>query len=183
MREIDEGYNDRGPGVLVASCSGVLRGYSHHGRGHLQVWPRSLPKWSYRECDTSFLNLVARALFPGFGGGAGKCPGIGWPIRHFDWLIDLGTSCKKMAKWKQFMHYSEIEKAESMSTSTKISARNPGRRLCGGSHESRHMLGIFSKAGLSKDLYLKVYKTCGNVIKFLRTIRGQQCYVGVALHS
>ena len=110
MREIDEGYNDRGPGVLVASCSGVLRGYSHHGRGHLQVWPRSLPKWSYRERDTSFLNLVHRALFPGFGGGAGKCPGIGWPIRHFDWLIDLGTSRKKMAKWKQFMHYCEKSK-------------------------------------------------------------------------
>ena len=45
------------------------------------------------------------------------------------------------------------------------------------------MLRIFSKAGLSKDRYSKVYKTCGNVMKFLRTIRGQQCYVGVALHS
>ena len=30
-------------------------------------------------------------------------------------------------------------------------------------------------------LYSKVYKTC--VRKFLRTIRGQQCYVGVAFHS
>ena len=45
------------------------------------------------------------------------------------------------------------------------------------------MIRIFGKAGLSNDLYLKVYKTCGNAIKFLRTIRGQQCYVGVALHS
>ena len=43
-------------------------------------------------------NLVPRALFPGLGGGAGKGPGIGRPIRHFDWLIDLGNSCKKMAR-------------------------------------------------------------------------------------
>ena len=55
------------------------------------------------------------------------------------------------------MHYCEIEMAESMSTSTKISARNPVCRLCGGSHESRYMLRIFRKAGLSKDLYAKVY--------------------------
>ena len=48
-----------------------------------------------------------------------------------------------------------------MSTPTKISARNPGCRLCGGSHESRYVPRIFSKAGLSKDLYSKVYKTCG----------------------
>ena len=40
------------------------------------------------------LNLVPRALFPGFGDGAGKGPGIGWPIRHFNWLIDLGNSGK-----------------------------------------------------------------------------------------
>ena len=33
-------------------------------------------------------------LFLGFGGGAGKGPGIGRPIRHFDRLIDLGNSCK-----------------------------------------------------------------------------------------
>ena len=81
------------------------------------------------------------------------------------------------------MHYSEIEMTESMSASTKISARNLVCRLCGGSHESCYMLRICSKAGLSKDLYLKVYKTCANAIKFLRTIRGQQCYVGVALYS
>ena len=37
-------------------------------------------------------NLVPRELFPGLGGGAGKGPGIGRPIRHFDWLIDLGNS-------------------------------------------------------------------------------------------
>ena len=30
----------------------------------------------------------------------GAFPGIGLPIRHFDWLIDLGNSCKKMAIWK-----------------------------------------------------------------------------------
>ena len=44
-----------------------------------------------------YINLVPRALFPGFGGGAGKGPGFGRPIRYFDWLIDLGNSCKKMA--------------------------------------------------------------------------------------
>ena len=43
-------------------------------------------------------NLVPRALSPGFGGGAGKGPGIGRSIRYFDWLIDLGNSCKKIAK-------------------------------------------------------------------------------------
>ena len=63
------------------------------------------------------------------------------------------------------MHYNEIEMAESISTSTKISARNPVCRLCLGSHESRYMLWIFSKAGLFKDLYSKVYKTWGNVEK------------------
>ena len=43
-------------------------------------------------------NLVPRALSPGYGGGAGKGPGIGRTIRYFDWLIDLGNSCKKIAK-------------------------------------------------------------------------------------
>ena len=51
--------------------------------------------------------------------------------------------------------------AESMTTPTKISARNPVCRLCGGSHECRYMLRIFSKADLSKDLCSKVYKSCG----------------------
>ena len=51
--------------------------------------------------------------------------------------------------------------AESMTTPTKISARNPVRRVCGGSHESRYMLWIFTKAGSSKDLCSKVYKSCG----------------------
>ena len=60
-----------------------------------------------------------------------------------------------------FMHYTEIEMAKSMSTPTKISGRNPVCRLCVGSHESRYMLRIFSKAGLSKDLFSKVYKTWG----------------------
>ena len=59
------------------------------------------------------------------------------------------------------MHYTEIEMAEGMSTPTKISARYPGCRLCGGSHEGRYVPRIFSKAGLSKDLYSKVYKPCG----------------------
>ena len=44
------------------------------------------------------------------------------------------------------MHYTEIEMAESISTPTKISARNQVCRLCGGSYESRYMLHIFSKA-------------------------------------
>lgn len=51
--------------------------------------------------------------------------------------------------------------AESMSTPTKISPRNPVCRLCGDSHESRYMLRIFSKAGSAKDLCAKVHKTCG----------------------
>ena len=51
--------------------------------------------------------------------------------------------------------------AESMTTPTKISARNPVCRLCGGSNECRYMLRIFSKADLSKDLCSKVYKSCG----------------------
>ena len=59
------------------------------------------------------------------------------------------------------MHYTEIEMAESMSTPRKISARNPVRRLCGGSHQSRYMLSIFSKARSSKDLCSKVYESCG----------------------
>ena len=36
-------------------------------------------------------NLIPRALSSDFGGGVGKGPGIGRPIRHFDWLIDLGN--------------------------------------------------------------------------------------------
>ena len=59
------------------------------------------------------------------------------------------------------MHYAAIKMAESMSTPTKISPRNPVCRLCGDSHESRYMLRLFSKAGSTKDLYPKVYKTCG----------------------
>ena len=42
--------------------------------------------------------LLTQGVFPGLGGGAGKGPGMGRPIRHFDWVIDLGHSCKKMAK-------------------------------------------------------------------------------------
>ena len=41
---------------------------------------------------------------------------------------------------KKIAHYAEIEMAESMPTPTKISARNPLRRLCGSSHASRYML-------------------------------------------
>ena len=80
------------------------------------------------------------------------------------------------------MHYTEIEMAESMSTPTKISARNLVFRLCGGSHESRYMLRVFSKAGLSKDLYSKVYKKGGIYISEDDTRSAGLC-VGVALHS
>ena len=57
------------------------------------------------------------------------------------------------------MHYTEIEMAESMSTPTTISARNPVCKLCGGSQESGYMIRILSTAGLSKVLYSKFYKT------------------------
>ena len=73
------------------------------------------------------------------------------------------------------MHYAEIKMASrilnnsgrvfcscsSISTPTKISPRNPVCRLCGDSFESRCVLRIFSKAGSSKFLCVKVYKTCG----------------------
>ena len=59
------------------------------------------------------------------------------------------------------MHYAEIKMVESMSTPTKISPQNPVYRLCGDSHESHYILWIFSKAGSSKDLCVKVPKTCG----------------------
>ena len=78
------------------------------------------------------------------------------------------------------MHYTEIEMAESMSTPTKIFARNPVYRLCGGCHESRYMLRIFSKAGLSKYLHSKVYKMCGINI-FEDDTRSAVLYVGVVL--
>ena len=47
--------------------------------------------------------------------------------------------------------------AESMSTRTSISARNPVRRLCGGSYEGRYMLRILARP----SAYSKVYKTSG----------------------
>ena len=86
------------------------------------------------------------------------------------------------------MHHTEIEMAESMSTPTKISARNPVCRLFGGSHESRYMLRIFSKAGLSRDLYSKVYKTCGTKISEDDTtsavlIRGCVIFVDKSVYS
>ena len=59
------------------------------------------------------------------------------------------------------MHYAEIKMAESMSTPTTISPRNPGCRLCGDSRESRYMLRIYCKAGSEKDLCAKVHNTCG----------------------
>ena len=41
-------------------------------------------------CVSVISSLFPRTLFPGCE--AGKGPGIGRPIRHFDWLIDLGNS-------------------------------------------------------------------------------------------
>ena len=73
------------------------------------------------------------------------------------------------------MHYTEIE----MSTPTKISAINPVCRLCGGSHESRYMLQIFSKTDLSKDLYSQLYKTCGIKIPEDDTRSAVLCRSGV----
>ena len=63
---------------------------------------------------------------------------------------------------------------ESMSTPTKISARNPVCGLCGGSYDSRYMLRILSKAGLSK-----VYKTCGIKISEDDTRSAVLCRSGV----
>ena len=39
-----------------------------------------------------------QGAFPWLWGWGGKRPWMGWPIRHFDSLIDLGNLCKKMAK-------------------------------------------------------------------------------------
>ena len=46
-------------------------------------------------------------------------------------------------------------------TPTKITARSPVCRICGVSRESRHVVRIFGKAGSSKDICLKIRKTCG----------------------
>ena len=69
--------------------------------------------------------------------------------------------------------------AESMSTPTKISARNPVCKLCGGSHETRFMLRTFSKAGISKDLCSKVYKACSINISEDDTRSAVLCRSGV----
>ena len=72
------------------------------------------------------------------------------------------------------MHYIQIEMTESMSTPTKISARNPVCRLCGSTHDSRYMLRVLNKAGLSK-----VYKTCGIKISEDDTRSAVLCRSGV----
>ena len=86
--------------ILIASWS-----RSHHGEQipilmSNQSRPQSLRYFCpARRCTKGSRPLGGlRALFPDFGGGAGKGPGIGRSIRYFDWLIDLGNSCKKMAK-------------------------------------------------------------------------------------
>ena len=46
-------------------------------------------------------------------------------------------------------------------TPTKVYNRNSVCRLCGGSYDSRHMLRVFGKAGIEKDIRRKVQTTCG----------------------
>lgn len=51
--------------------------------------------------------------------------------------------------------------ADGESTPKKVYDRNSVCRLCGGTYECRHMLRVFSKSGIEKDLCAKVQKTCG----------------------
>ena len=53
------------------------------------------------------------------------------------------------------------------------------KKSSGGSHEIRYILRIFSKAGLSKDLYSKVYKTCRLRISEGNTRSAVLCRSGV----
>ena len=53
------------------------------------------------------------------------------------------------------------------------------KKSSGGSHEIRYILRIFSKAGLSKDLYSKVYKTCRIRISEGNTRSAVLCRSGV----
>ena len=46
-------------------------------------------------------------------------------------------------------------------TPTKIFARNPVCMLCWESKDSRHVVKIFSKAGVSQELCRKVEYSCG----------------------
>ena len=50
---------------------------------------------------------------------------------------------------------------EKKETPTKISTRNPVCRLCCEAKESRHVIKIFSKTGLTKELCQKVELSCG----------------------
>ena len=85
------------------------------------------------------------------------------------------------------MHYTEVEMSESMSTPTKRFPQEiqfaGSDVLSGSSQESRYMLRyilrIFSKAGLSKDQYSKVYKTCGITISEDDTSSSVLCRSGV----
>ena len=65
-----------------------------------------------------------------------------------------------------------------MSTPPKISARNPVCRQYADSHESRYVLRIFIKAGSCKDLYSKVYKTCGKKIISRPTSKARERALG-----
>ena len=55
------------------------------------------------------------------------------------------------------------------------------KKSSGGSHESRYILWIFSKDGLSKDLYSKVYKTCRIRISEGNTRSALLCTSGVTI--
>ena len=46
-------------------------------------------------------------------------------------------------------------------TPKKVHARNSACQLCGGAYESRHMLRIFGKSGIEKDLPAKIQDACG----------------------
>ena len=46
------------------------------------------------------------------------------------------------------------------STPTNIHARNSVCRLCGGAYDSHHILRVFSKNGIRKNLLAKIHDTC-----------------------
>lgn len=62
------------------------------------------------------------------------------------------------------MYYVVIKMVESMFILIKIFFWNLVCRFCGDLYESCYMFWIFSKVGLIKDLYFKVYKICGIII-------------------
>ena len=57
-----------------------------------------------------------------------------------------------------------LVKIMEQSTPKKIHARNSVCRLCGGAYDSRHMLRVFSKSGIDKNLPEKIHDTCDIMI-------------------